>query len=249
MGAKIPSWNDIKLFFRGVDIAMMRADEIVPAPVILDSFEQVKTQAWTIRSRVASTEPSAPRMPPPPYARWTPEQVEAFGSWMDNSTPHSSPEAVEAAAKFIALSKLLTGFDTLELDPELALKHLARLHARDDISAVVDDLIDKHDAMNEEDFKKQILDGSDSDYRRVAEVIILLWYTGAFFEGRFPSDSGTPDDNQYTQGLVWRAVRAHPMGYSTEGGQYWQYEPRPDGLYTGLGNTMDGRAPGQDGDG
>lgn len=231
----MPSWNDIKLFFRGIDIAMMRSE--VDKTMVLDQFDQVRGNAWTINSRVTSTD-DAMRMPPPPYAEWTPQQRTDFAAWMGNPI-QQRPEAAQEAAKFIALSKLLTGFDKLEVDPELALKHLHRLKNDAELEPVVSELIEKHDAMDQADFEEQILDGPDPTYREAAQAIILLWYTGAFFDGRFPVDSGTPQDNQYVQGLVWQVIEAHPMGYSTEGGQYWREQPRTDGLRTGLGNTRD----------
>ena len=87
-----------------------------------------------------------------------------------------------------------------------------------------------------------------SENRDLGQVIILLWYTGAFYgETGYPIDAGEPENHQYKEGLVWRAGECHPMGFSTEGGYhidgeynkpgsvYWENKPTSDGRNTGLG--------------
>ena len=63
----------------------------------------------------------------------------------------------------------------------------------------------------------------------ILTVITELWYT-ATLDGVY----GTPQDNQYIQGLEWRAMGLHPMGFANENIPfYWQYEPE-GGQYGGL---------------
>ena len=61
------------------------------------------------------------------------------------------------------------------------------------------------------------------------QTITLIWYS-ATVDGEF-GESGT---SQYIQGLEWRAMSAHPMGFANENVPfYWQYKPEAD-MYTGL---------------
>ncbi|MEK6258777.1 MAG: sugar dehydrogenase complex small subunit [Planctomycetota bacterium] len=235
------TWNNIKRFFRGIDIAMMRSE--VDNTITLDQPQTVWTSGDGIYARVSNQNPSQV-MPPPPYAPWTPEMIQQFGQWRDTDTVVLVDPALQMQAQsFVALSELLTGFSDLNQDPVLALRYLSRLHARSDLATGVDELIQTHAALPREQFIHDVLEGPDTNPKRVAQAIILLWYTGAFFnEAGFPSDFGGAK-GQYTDGLVWQAIEAHPMGYSAEGGRYWQRQPGPGGRDTGLGNTA--QRPGQ----
>lgn len=138
-------------------------------------------------------------------------------------------------------------------DPELAIKHLIRLHLRATPTPdpAVENQYSEHDlleliaAFDPSDtagFEENVL--SQANYANIAQVIILLWYSAAFIEQGFAVDSSTADDNQYTQGLIWRAIQAHPMPYAPEGRDqtsgpdnfhYWRKAPEEDGKYSGLG--------------
>lgn len=227
------TWNNIKRFFRGIDIAMMRSR----GSVDLDNAETVWESRHDIYDRVSSLKPEKV-MPPPPYAPWKPKMIDQFRQWSNtNKLVLFDPDLQKQAQPFVALSELLTGFIDLNQDPVLALRYLSRLHARSDLATGVDELLRQHAALPREQFIRDVLERPDCKPKRVAQAIILLWYTGAFFnEAGFPTDFGGAD-SQYIDGLVWQAIKAHPMGYSTEGGQYWQTDPQLDGSGTGLGNT------------
>jgi Membrane bound FAD containing D-sorbitol dehydrogenase len=235
------TWNNIKRFFRGIDIAMMRSE--VFNTITLDNPQTVWTSGDGIYQRVSNPNP-AQVMPPPPYAPWTPEMIQQFSDWENaNSLVLFDPALQAQAQLFVALSELLTGFSDLNQDPVLALRYLSRLQARSDLATGVNELIQKHAALSADQFIREVLEGPDPNPKLVAQAIILLWYTGAFFnEAGFPTDFGGAN-SQYIDGLVWQAIEAHPMGYSAEGGRYWQRQPGPGGRDTGLGNTA--TRPGQ----
>lgn len=235
------TWNNIKRFFRGIDIAMMRSE--VDNVVTLDDAQTVWNSGDSIYARVSSQNPVTV-MPPPPYAPWKPEMIEQFSQWQNAAAIVLVDPALQTQAQpFVALSELLTGFSDLNQDPVLALRYLSRLHAKSDLATGVDALIQQHAVLPREQFIHDVLEGPDPKPKRVAQAIIVLWYTGAFFnEAGFPTDFGGAD-SQYPVGLVWQAIEAHPMGYSAEGGRYWQRQPQPDGRNTGLGNTA--QRPGQ----
>jgi hypothetical protein len=187
----------------------------------------------------------------------------------------------ERVDNFIGLSELLTGFNTLHNDPELGAKYLERMKARGKSkpgSFTVEALhgfIDKYaerDPDDEERTPAEIFEAkrksirkfsldmlqekNADDYIGVVRTLVVLWYTGTFVNNfGFPDgDNGTPEDNQYIDGLVWAAGKTHPMGYSTEGYvpnpdfkdgdpeqdryvAHWELAPEDDGQHTGLGNT------------
>jgi hypothetical protein len=229
------TWNNIKRFFRGIDIAMMRSE--VDKSVTLDDPTTVWNSGDSISRRVSTSDLSQ-AMPPPPYARWTAEMIQQFSEWENADSMVLFDPALQAQAQpFVQLSELLTGFSGLDQDPVLALRYLGRLRARSDLASGVDELIQKHASLSSDQFIGEVLAGPDPNPKLVAQAIILLWYTGAFFnEAGFPSDFGGAN-SQYVDGLVWQAIEAHPMGYSAEGGRYWQRQPGPGGRDTGLGNT------------
>jgi hypothetical protein len=237
MSDKKITWNTVKRYFRGIDIAIMR-DE-VERTQILDNYDRVVSSADTIADLVYSQQPGE-RMPPPPYAPWPAEQIENFESWADPNTPLKVDTDLQLLmAPFVKLSQLLTGFSGLNNDPDLAQKYLERLRQNNHWANGVKALLDTYSSYDHDTkFVNQILQGPNPEYKEVAKVIILLWYTGAFFDPYgFPSDFGTKEDNQYIDGLVWQTISAHPMAYSTEGKQYWAKEPTSDGRFSGLGNT------------
>src|SRR4051794_20689999 len=136
------TWNNIRRFFRGIDIAMMRSE--VDDSVPLDDPSTVWNAGDNIYSRVTSSDP-AQVMPPPPYAGWTPGMAQQFQEWVDASTLALFDPALQAQAQpFVALSELLTGFSGLNQDPVLAMRYLGRLKARSDLAPGVDQLIRKH---------------------------------------------------------------------------------------------------------
>lgn len=231
------SWNTIKRYFRAVDIAIMR-DEVEKTQ-ILDGYDEVVGNADSIADRLVTSRKDQ-IMPPPPYGQWSKSRTDDFVAWSDpDEHLEVDPELQAQAEPFISLSELLTGFTGLGNDPDLALTYYHRLRAHPQYGAVIDDLVHQHEqAGRPAYFVERVLEQLDRKYKDAAKAVILLWYTGAFFsEAGFPSDFGTPQDNQYTDGLVWLAIQAHPAGYSTEGRQHWTEQPQANGRFTGLGNT------------
>jgi hypothetical protein len=170
---------------------------------------------------------------------------------------------------FIILSEFLTGVDILDEDPELAETYYNRLwnagnpQNLDENPEIPDpegscDPNKKAPTIKQSDVQKALdnlladptAEGlKDQNNRKVAKAIILLWYTGAFINncGYADGDNGTPEDNQYIDGLAWRVGETHPMAYSTNGtvienekyvsNHYWSEKPN-NGENTGLGNTQ-----------
>lgn len=212
----------------------------------LRSYQDVKTHADAIY-RVVQENPEnpgqslLPGIPVMPLyeAQWTPERVQTFKAWMDagyppGEQPAPPPPISEVLPLFITLSEVLTGLDGLDANQELAQTYLDRLVAESAHGAAMDSLLAawKEVAGQTEPARATAVEErilGDSGLGALAKEIVLVWYN-ATINGAF----GTPENNQYTQALVWPTASCHPMGWATENVPfYWQYQP--EGMtYTGL---------------
>jgi hypothetical protein len=130
---------------------------------------------------------------------------------------------------FIALSCALTG--TRELDRGVAAQYLERisndkeggklgalLRVFGEIQAAGGDV--------DEAIRRRIM--NDAEIGPLAQQIIVLWYTSALHsqdaKGNHLFDF-PEDPNQYFSGLVWAAIRAHPLGLSGGYFGHWKYPP------------------------
>lgn len=241
-----PTWDTVKRLFSGADIGFMKMYGFR-----FDDYDYVAQNINEILSRLEKK-----TMPPKPeFAPWSEERIRMLRDWRDAGFQKSAPVDEELAA-FIQMSEFLTGFDDLHNDPGLAAWYLDRLKTRQE----------NEGGVNQTDFAALMAGFDPSDpaafesgtltkpaCESVARTIILLWYTASFIDlsngfAASPEGTGTPEDNRYISGLMWRAFHAHPMGYSSEGwydheagkyslkGEpYWKFKPEPDGQNTGLG--------------
>jgi hypothetical protein len=63
--------------------------------------------------------------------------------------------------------------------------------------------------------------------RSAAHRIILLWYTGTWFD-TLPFGGAPLSAQAYIEGLVWRAIGAHPMAAKPQGYGAWSAPPPSD---------------------
>ena len=228
------TWNTLKRLFRGVDISFMK---MYGYP--LDDYVFVAQNANLLLGRLTDGS-----MPPPPFPPWSSTMIQTFQAWIDGGFKFKDEVIATDEAEFIDMCIFLTGFDDLHDDPELAQAYHQRLNA--EVGAEAVDLLINSYAISEADFVAYI----ETAGMATAQIIIMLWYTGSFYdEYGFAADhwpEGDPN-NQWIDGLVWRASSAHPMGYAAEGytdangvnkldgAPYWTYKPNSDGRFTGLG--------------
>lgn len=170
---------------------------------------------------------------------WPESQVELFSQWIDQGCKEGTPPVKPVtpgpqAEIFLALSKVLTGFDDLA-DKVLAQIYINRLN--NESAAAKNGQLDK--LLTQFSSNPNLLDNNGhltSDYQSyltLIQDITVLWYNASI-----NGVQGTPDNNQYVQGLVWRAIQAHPMGYADSNEQfYWQYQPEGS-RYTGLQSVV-----------
>jgi hypothetical protein len=130
---------------------------------------------------------------------------------------------------FIAMSSTLTGMRDLERG--VAEQYLVRI-SKDKEGGKLDELLKVFREIQaaggdaDEAIRQRIM--NDAALGPLAQQIIVLWYTSALHsqdeKGKHLFDF--PDDpNQYFSGLVWAAIRAHPLGLSGGYFGHWKYPP------------------------
>lgn len=166
---------------------------------------------------------------------WSDENVQLFSQWVDAGCPQGTPPVTPVTPgpqvdMFLALSKALTGFDQLS-DKVLAQIYIDRIlkesdHAKNDEFYTLLKTFSKQPGILDADGHLTV---DYQPYLKLIQDITILWYNTSIND-----QLGTPDNNQYIQGLVWQAIQAHPMGYADTNEQfYWQYKPEGR-KYTGL---------------
>lgn len=120
--------------------------------------------------------------------------------------------------RFLRLSEALVGESPL--DAALAGPYLERIQATAE-GADLEALLDEYDAIvaagGDVDAAITMRIMGHDELRRLARVIIVLWYLGEI-------GGGGPAEH-YFQGLFWKVVSAHPPGLSGGYFGHWAYPP------------------------
>jgi hypothetical protein len=133
----------------------------------------------------------------------------------------SAPERLK---KFSSLSAVLTGFTEKTVSPENDPKDLKTLYLQTADAnlkpGTVDTLLSRFDALrgkpNQEMADALLATGNPNpDYAaNAARSILKMWYVGLWYP---PQDNNVfvVSGAAYTGGLLWKAIQAHPIGFST----------------------------------
>ena len=153
------------------------------------------------------------------------------------------------------MSAALTGFQSSVLKPALDPVGLAREYYLFAIAQVgipaMTTLLDAYRAIKTQP-AQQIADtlletssSSPSPRAQLAQSIVAMWYLGSWYVpgvmgggGFAPPPLQVISSAAYTNGLVWRLMQSHPMGYSPFIFGYWSQAPAPlssFGVNTGNG--------------
>jgi Membrane bound FAD containing D-sorbitol dehydrogenase len=127
---------------------------------------------------------------------------------------------------FLALSKILTGVQTL--DAALASQYLDRLNSTP-FAPLLTQIIARFQTLKPgptlpDQVKQQIL--NDDSLRPAITQIVLLWYTSAMLDNPGPPPNfryGTQEE--YFSGLAWQIMGAHVPGLSGGYFGHWRYRP------------------------
>jgi hypothetical protein len=249
----IPSfYEDIKPLFTHYDrIKMM---------YLLDvwDYEQVKALSTRILASLQQ-DPNRPgwsllpgvRLMPLYTGPWPSSQVDLFKAWIDGGckggTALPTPPPSSELPTFVSLSEALTGFDALDENATLAQSYLDLIRSScaksdvDGIFAVWKEIGGLEQSVRDSRIERDIMN-SDT-LGQLARWLILLWYTGSLYR----ADGSVQQTKEgYIEGLVWKAIKAHPIGYANETVDFY-WKDRPTGInYTGLDVTSSRRLSGAD---
>lgn len=147
---------------------------------------------------------------------------------------------IDPLGDFLTLSAALTGYSVAELEgTAMAPAYLdqllgvvgERLGAR--LLTVGRDAVRRSGAEVAAELDRRVL--ADADLGPPARHLIVLWYTGQWTQlpgawrdrhGASPLDvDGVLSPEAYTEGLVWKAIGAHPQGAKPPGFATWVAAP------------------------
>jgi len=153
------------------------------------------------------------------------------------------------------MSAALTGFQSSVLKPALDPVGLAREYYIFAVAHVgqsaMTTLLNAYRAIKTEP-AQQIADtlletsgSSPSPQAQLAQSVVAMWYLGSWYVpgvlgggGFAPPPLQVISSAAYTNGLAWRVMQSHPMGYSQFTFGYWSQTPGPlssFGVNTGNG--------------
>jgi hypothetical protein len=174
---------------------------------------------------------------------------------MTRTVPPSVPILDSDIQDFADMSAALTGFQSSVLKPALDPVGLAREYYIFAVGQVgqsaMTTLLNAYRAIKTQP-AQQIADtlletsgSSPSPQAQLGQSIVAMWYLGAWYVpgvlgggGFSPPPLQVISSAAYTNGLVWRVMQSHPMGYSQFTFGYWSQVPGPlssFGVNTGNG--------------
>jgi hypothetical protein len=169
--------------------------------------------------------------------------------------PSPAPIPDSEIQDFADMSAALTGFQSSVLKPALDPLGLAREYYVFAVEQVGEPamtaLLNAYRAIKTQP-AQQIADtlletsvSSPSSQAQLAQSIVAMWYLGSWYVpgvlgggGFAPPPLQVISSVAYTNGLVWRVMQSHPMGYSPFTFGYWSQQPEPlssFGVNTGNG--------------
>ena len=171
--------------------------------------------------------------------------------------PEPVPVSDADVQDFADMSAALTGFQSSVLKPALDPLGLARTYfqfAEGQVGqSAMTALLNAYRAIKTQP-PQQIADAlletsasQPSQQACIAQSIVAMWYLGSWYPpgvlgggGFAPPALQVISSTAYTNGLVWRVMQSHPMGYSQFVFGYWSQPPAS--LSTFGVNTGDGGA-------
>jgi hypothetical protein len=172
---------------------------------------------------------------------------------MSTTPPPPTPEA--DVQDFADMSAALTGFQSSILKPKLDPVGLARTYYEFALTQVgapaMSALLSAFRAIKSQppqtiaDTLLETAGATPSNQALIAESILAMWYLGAWYIPGVKGAGGFPptplqivSSEAYTNGLVWKVMQSHPMGFSPFTFGYWSQPPGPlssFGVNTGNG--------------
>jgi hypothetical protein len=126
---------------------------------------------------------------------------------------------------FLELSKILTGFEDLKEQPgEVYYAILSKILGNDFASLLSEyDKKVKGQKGQPEELVNVHLWSNPAD-KKICQTIIRVWYHALLTKGADGFDWIAPSEIYY-EALIWKAIKAHPLGLSGGYFGYWRYAP------------------------
>lgn len=157
-----------------------------------------------------------------------------------NATPTPAPET--DVQDFADMSAALTGFLSSVLKPKLDPVGLARTYYQFAQAQVgtqaMSALLNAFRAIKTQppqtiaDTLLETNSSAPSNQALIAQSIVAMWYLGAWYVPGVTGGNGFPptplqivSSEAYTNGLVWKVMQSHPMGFSPFTFGYWSQQP------------------------
>ena len=160
------------------------------------------------------------------------------------TTPTPAPDA--DVQDFADMSAALTGFLSSVLKPKLDPVGLARTYYDFALAQIgaqkMSTLLDAFRAMQTQPpqtiadtlLETKLDPNKLSGQALIAQSIVAMWYLGAWYIPGMKGGGGFPptplrviSSEAYTNGLVWKVMQSHPMGFSPFTFGYWSQVPGP----------------------
>jgi hypothetical protein len=130
---------------------------------------------------------------------------------------------------FLLLSEVLTGFNQFDLlATGMAPGYFDRARSGIGTATFAALLSVAADLSGCEPSARQQMIGSrifgNAPLRLAAQRIVMLWYTGSWYDTN-PYGGDPISAAAYVEGLVWKAIRSHPMAAKPQGFGAWSLPP------------------------
>jgi hypothetical protein len=128
--------------------------------------------------------------------------------------------------QFYHLSTLLTGFDDLPSD--ISDGYLNKMSGTDPYKKHLPALLSLAEGYAA---SEELTKALDSNQKACCKAIVFLWYAAELISwasatgSKLEKERVSATENEYYSGLIWRAIRAHPLALSGGYYGYWKYEP------------------------
>ncbi|MGB8194012.1 MAG: sugar dehydrogenase complex small subunit [Chitinophagaceae bacterium] len=133
---------------------------------------------------------------------------------------------INPTEKFYHLSNLVTGFD--DLPANISDGYYAKMSVADGYKDHLETLLTLAENISS---AEELMQLASDDQKACCKAIVFLWYAAELisFESAHTNDLDkkrlNASEEEYYSGLIWRAIRAHPLALSGGYYGYWKYEP------------------------
>jgi len=131
------------------------------------------------------------------------------------------------SGQFYKLSKLITGFQNIP--SALSDTYYQKMQISDGYKDHIQSLIELSENFTSID---DLLNSMNDSQKDLCKGLVFLWYTSELINWQTLRQTNTNNlskttgiQEEYYEGLIWKAIRAHPLGLSGGYFGHWKYEP------------------------